>query len=145
MSFWCWSLCVFWEHEASLAPEIPARLPFRSLYSKLQGQPAVLEIYSLVSQGISTFNQPFNFLGGKTPAAPAAMPLEEQRSKTESMINQAIQQMQGWRDRTVLLQCLNSVVPMEGNLTDAIVKPFVTSMGPSRLLALQYHSSKRAM
>lgn len=109
-----------------MAPEILARLPFRALYSKLQGQPAVLRIRSLVSQG-------------------AAMPLEEQRSKTESMINEAIQRMQGWRDRTVLLQCLNSVVPMEGNLTGCNCRTylylFVTSMRPSwtflfRLLAL---------
>lgn len=118
-----------------MAPEILARLPFRALYSKLQGQPAVLRIRSLVSQG-------------------AAMPLEEQRSKTESMINEAIQRMQGWRDRTVLLQCLNSVVPMEGNLTGCNCRTFlylfVTSMGPSwtfsfRLLALQYFSSKKHM
>lgn len=112
-----------------MQPDVRARLPFQTLSSKLQGQMPVMEIHSLVSKGITT--RTFGFQPFGAPAA--AMPLEDQRRKTQQTVDRAIEKVQGWRDRAALMQCLNSVVPMEsnlgickGSLSDALNKYFIT-------------------
>lgn len=99
-----------------MQPDVHARLPFQTLSSKLRGQMPVMEIHSLVSKGITTRTFGFRRFGAPAPAPAAAMPLEDQRRKTQQTVDEAIGQVQGWRDRAALMQCLNSVVPMESNL-----------------------------
>eukprot|EP00435_Cladocopium_sp_Y103_P010627 s5657_g2.t1 len=92
---------------APVAPDERARLPFQALCLKLAGQMPVMQIRSLVSKGVIP---PVLVFG---PAAPAPVPLEELRQKTQETVTGALQQIQGWRDRAELMQCLNSVVPLE--------------------------------
>eukprot|EP00438_Fugacium_kawagutii_P031857 Skav224110 [mRNA] locus=scaffold2427:47497:58242:+ [translate_table: standard] len=98
---------------AVMQPDVLARLPFQTLSFKLQGQMPVMEIHSLVSKGITT--RAFRPFGAPAVAMPP-MPLEDQRRNTQQTVDEAIERVQGWRDRAALMQCLNSVVPMESNL-----------------------------
>jgi hypothetical protein len=93
--------------EAQVAPDVRARLPFQALCLKLAGQMPVMLIRSLVSKGVIPPEMGFG------PAAPAPMSLEELRQKTQETVTGALQQIQGWRDRAELMQCLNSVIPLE--------------------------------
>ena len=93
--------------EAQVAPDVRARLPFQALCLKLAGQMPVMLIRSLVSKGVIPPEMCFG------PAAPAPMSLEELCQKTQETVTGALQQIQGWRDRAELMQCLNSVVPLE--------------------------------
>ena len=93
--------------EAQVAPDLRARLPFQALSFKLAGQMPVMQIRSLVSKGVISPEMVFG------PAAPAPLSLEELRHKTQETVTGALQQIQGWRDRAELMQCLNSVVPLE--------------------------------